>query len=38
MKNNITQVFFRKTGKKTEINSTVIGIIDYKCAKCTKNT
>ena len=38
MKSNITQAFFRKTGKKTEINSTVIGIIDCKCAKCTKNT
>lgn len=36
MKSNITQAFFRKTGKKTEINSTVIGIIDYKYAKCTK--
>lgn len=36
MKSNITQAFFRKTGKKTEINSTVIGIIDCKCAKCTK--
>ena len=32
MKSNITQAFFRKTGKKTEINSTVIGIIDYKYA------
>ena len=38
MKSNIIQAFFRKTGKKTEINSTVIEIIDYKCAKCTKNT
>lgn len=36
MKSNIIQAFFRKTGKKTEINSTVIGIIDYKYAKCTK--
>lgn len=36
MKSNIIQAFFRKTGKKTEINSTVIEIIDYKCAKCTK--
>lgn len=36
MKSNITQAFFRKTGKKTEINSTVIGIIDCKCAKCIK--
>ena len=35
MKSNIIQAFFRKTGKKTEINSTVIEIIDYKCAKCT---
>lgn len=38
MKSNITQAFFWKTGKKMEINSTVTGIIDYKCAKCTKNT
>lgn len=38
MKSNIIQAFFRKTGKKTEINSTVIEKIDYKCAKCTKNT
>lgn len=37
MKNNITQVFFQKTGKKTEINSTVIGIINCECAKYTKN-
>lgn len=36
MKSNITQAFFWKTGKKMEINSTVTGIIDYKCAKCTK--
>lgn len=36
MKSNITQAFFGKTGKKMEINSTVTGIIDYKCAKCTK--
>lgn len=36
MKSNITQAFFRKTGKKTEINSTVIGIIDCKCAKMHK--
>lgn len=35
MKSNITQAFFWKTGKKMEINSTVTGIIDYKCAKCT---
>lgn len=38
MKSNITQAFFWKTGKKMEINSTVTGIIDYKCAKCTKKT
>lgn len=36
MKSNITQAFFWKTGKKMEINSTATGIIDYKCAKCTK--
>lgn len=36
MKSNITQAFFWKTGKKMEINSTVTGIIDYKCAKYTK--
>ena len=27
MKSNIIQAFFRKTGKKTEINSTVIEIL-----------
>lgn len=37
-KSNITQAFLRKTGEKMEINSTAIGIIDCKCAKCTKNT
>lgn len=37
-KSNITQAFLRKTGEKTEINSTATGIIDCKCAKCTKNT
>lgn len=37
MKSNITQAFFRKTGKKTEINSTVVGKINCECAKYTKN-
>ena len=36
MKSNIIQAFFGRLVKKTEINSTVIEIIDYKCAKCTK--
>lgn len=35
-KSNITQAFWGKTGEKTEINSTVTGIIDYKCEKYTK--
>ena len=36
MKSNIIQAFFRKTGKKTEINSTVIEIIDTNVQNAQK--